>query len=112
VPVERSHPHDGTAFTCVTGGTQFPPSAQPRVGCPICEDDRQYIHHERGQQWTTLPDLTSRHRNRFDPVEPGVTRIVTEPSFAIGQQAYVIETPEGNILWDLITCIDDPTIAA
>lgn len=101
----------GTAFICVTCGTQFPSRTQPPVACPICQDDRQYIHHERGQRWTTLSDLRDRHRNRFDGVEPGVTRIMTEPSFAIGEQAYLIETPEGNILWDLVACVDDATIA-
>lgn len=111
MPDDLSESSAGTAFMCVTCGTPFPPVAQPPVGCPIRQDDRRYIHHERGQQWTTLPHLTSQHRNRFDPVEPGVTRIVTEPPFAIGQQAYLIETPEGNLLWDLVTCIDDAMIA-
>ena len=36
---------------------------------------------------------------------------MTEPPFAIGQQAYLIETPAGTILWDLVACIDDATIA-
>lgn len=101
---------DATAFICVTCGTQYPPGVEP-PRCPICEDDRQYIHPVRGQQWTTLPRLRETHRNRFDPVEPGVTRIVTEPRFGIGQQAYLIETPRGNILWDLVALIDDATVA-
>ncbi|GME22251.1 Beta-lactamase-like protein [Neofusicoccum parvum] len=29
---------------------------------------------------------------------------------AIGQRAILIETPEGNVLWDLITYLDDKTI--
>ena len=33
---------------CVTCGTQYP---APRTGCPICEDERQYIPVS-GQQWT------------------------------------------------------------
>lgn len=111
LPTESPHSDAGTAFICVTCGTQFPPAGEPPAGCPICEDDRQYIHHERGQQWTSLSDLMSRHRNRFEPVEPSVIRIVTEPDFAIGQQGYLIETPAGNILWDLVACIDDATIA-
>ena len=32
------------------------------------------------------------------------------PSFAIGQRALLICTPQGNILWDCISLIDDATI--
>ncbi|MGC4190476.1 MAG: hypothetical protein QM589_04480 [Thermomicrobiales bacterium] len=99
------------AFLCLTCGTQFPPSATPPAHCPICEDDRQYVNHA-GQQWTTLAELRQTHTNRFEPVadEPGVTRIVTEPRFAIGQIAYLIGTPHGNILWDCLALIDDATV--
>jgi len=98
------------SFLCVACGTQFPPAATAPKHCPICEDDRQYIPAS-GQQWTTLADLRKTHVNRFDDVEPGVTRIVTEPKFGIGQQAYLIETPNGNILWDLVALVDDATVA-
>lgn len=100
-----------TAFICVNCGTQFPPSAEPPSSCPICEDDREYLNQEHGQQWTSLPELIGKHHNRFDPVERGVTRIATEPSFGIGQQAYLIETPHGNVLWDLVGFVDETTIA-
>lgn len=30
--------------------------------------------------------------------------------FAIGQRTFLIETPEGNVLWDLITYLDGKTI--
>ena len=114
IPPERersSGDAEAPSSICVTCGTQFPPSTETPPGCPICEDDRQYIHPARGQQWTTLPELRQAHRNRIDPVGPGVTRIVTEPAFAIGQQAYLIETPQGNILWDLVALVDEATIA-
>ncbi len=108
---ERSSAEGETISSiCVACGTQFPPRAGAPPACPICEDDRQYIHPERGQQWTTLPRLRENHRNRIDPVEPGVTRIVTEPQFGIGQQAYLIETPRGNVLWDLVALVDDATV--
>lgn len=99
------------AFLCLTCGTQFPASETLPPSCPICEDDRQYVR-AGGQEWTTLAAIRETHANRFEPVanEPGVTRIVTEPKFAIGQNAYLIETPHGNILWDCIALIDDATI--
>ncbi len=98
-------------FICVTCGMQYPPSATLPDGCPCCLDDRQYVHFERGQQWTTLEQLRGNHHNKFVPIEPGVTAIATEPQLGIGQQAYLIETPAGNYLWDLVAYVDETTIA-
>lgn len=36
--------------------------------------------------------------------------IVTEPQFAIGQRCILLETAEGNVLWDCITYLDDETV--
>ena len=44
--------------------------------------------------------------------EPGLTGIGTEPSFAIGQRALLVEAPGGNVLWDCITLLDDEIEAA
>ncbi len=46
------------------------------------------------------------------PVEPGLTGIGVAPSFAIGQRALLVRSPGGNVLWDCLSTIDDPTIAA
>lgn len=103
---------DGTsdAAICVTCGAQFPPSELTPKNCPICEDDRQYIGHQ-GQRWTTLRELRETHQNGFTALDPRVTSIRTEPVFAIGQQAHLIETEAGNVLWDCISLIDDATVA-
>ncbi len=98
------------AYICITCGTQFPPSAEPPQHCPICEDDRQYVG-PNGQQWTTLTQMRGHYHNNFYPVEPGVTGIITEPSFAIGQRAFLIETGRGNILWEALTYLDETTVA-
>lgn len=97
-------------FICVTCGTQFPVSDAPPPVCPICDDERQYIGHD-GQRWTTLAELRRGRANAFREIEAGLTGIGTEPSFAIGQQAHLIETPNGNVLWDCISLIDDATVA-
>lgn len=97
-------------FICVTCGTQYPPSAQPPDGCPICLDDRQYVN-SAGQQWTTLDELRRSHRNRFIELEPGLSSILPEPKVGIGQRAHLIQTAAGNILWDCIGLIDDATVA-
>jgi glyoxylase-like metal-dependent hydrolase (beta-lactamase superfamily II) len=99
-----------TNFICHTCGTQYPPRETPPAACPICADDRQYIP-QTGQQWTTLEEIRREHTNQFVEIEPGITSIMTEPKFGIGQQAYLVETPHGNILWDCIALIDDATIA-
>jgi glyoxylase-like metal-dependent hydrolase (beta-lactamase superfamily II) len=98
-------------YICLTCGTQFTPSERPPAACPICDDERQYIGYG-GQQWTTMAELRRERTNEFREVEPGLTGIGTAPSFAIGQRALLLQTPEGNLLWDCITLLDDATEAA
>ena len=98
-------------FICRTCGVQFAATDTPPERCPICEDERQYIG-PNGQQWTTLAALRDSHHNVIKPVAPDLTGIGTHPSFAIGQRALLVRTPAGNVLWDCISLIDDPTIAA
>ncbi len=97
-------------FICETCGTQYPPSETTPARCPICEDDRQYIP-PGGQRWTTLEQLQGRHENQFNALAPALTEIVTAPSFAIGQHAHLIQTPQGNVLWDCLAYLDAATIA-
>jgi glyoxylase-like metal-dependent hydrolase (beta-lactamase superfamily II) len=98
-------------YICVTCGTSYPPSDAAPERCPICEDERQYVPPE-GQQWTTWDAMhDGRYTNTFVPIAPGITAIRTTPAFAISQRAYLIQTPQGNVLWDCITYLDDATIA-
>ena len=101
---------EGTPYLCVTCGTQFSESAQPPARCPICEDERQYINPE-GQTWTTMEGLRSSHKNLVKQEEAGLYSINTEPKFGIGQRAFLIQTGQGNILWDCVALLDDATIA-
>jgi hypothetical protein len=98
-------------YICTTCGTQFAATDAPPAHCPICEDERQYIGW-KGQQWTTLEESRQSHHNLVKTEEPALTGIGTQPSFAIGQRALLIQTPDGNVLWDCISLIDDETIAA
>ena len=97
------------AFICTACGTQYPPSEAPPAQCPVCEDERQFLPPE-GQSWTTLERLRISHHNGFRQYEPGLIGIGTTPKFAIGQRALLVCTPEGNILWDCISLIDDATV--
>lgn len=94
-------------WICVTCGTQYPATAAPPASCPICLDERQYVGFE-GQQWLT--DLAHTHTNRIFEEGPGVWGIHTNPKFAIGQRALLIQHPEGNVLWDCVSLLDQPTI--
>lgn len=98
-------------YICTTCGVQYSESAAPPERCTICEDERQYVGWE-GQRWTTLKELQSTHKNRLDVEGPELISLVTEPKFAIGQRALHVRTPDGNVLWDCITVIDDRSVAA
>ena len=97
-------------FICVQCGTQFPETINPPLHCPICEDERQFVRHG-GQEWTTLNRLAVDHRNRFEEEAPRLLGIGTEPEFAIGQRALLVQSPTGNLLWDCIALLDNKTIA-
>ena len=98
-----------TNYICITCGTQFGETGQPRSRCPVCEDERQYVNWD-GQQWTTLEQLRTNHSNRIEEEGENLFGIGTEPSFAIGQRALLVQLPAGNILWDCVTLLDDRTV--
>ncbi len=98
-------------YICVTCGNQYPPSYDAPLRCPICEDERQYVNPQ-GQTWTTLEDLGREHDNLISELEPGLAAIRTEPRFAIGQRALLVQTPKGNVLWDCVSLVDEPTVQA
>jgi hypothetical protein len=100
-----------TPFICRTCGTQFAPGDEPPAACPICQDERQYVGYT-GQQWTTLDELRRQHTSQIQELEPGLTGIGITPAFAINQRALLVQTPEGNLLWDCIALLDEATIAA
>ena len=95
---------------CTACGTQYPESQNPPAECRICEEERQYVP-PRGQSWTTLHALRGAHMNAFRAHEPGVTGIGSTPNFAIGQRAILLQTPQGNVLWDCIALLDEATVA-
>jgi hypothetical protein len=99
---------EGEHFICVTCGTQFAASPEPPARCSVCEDERQYVGW-KGQQWTTLARMQGKYRNTLEEVAPDLHTIHTEPHFAIGQQAYLVRTPKGNVLWDCVTFLDEAT---
>jgi len=55
--------------------------------------------------------LANDHHNRFEEAASQLLGIGTEPEFAIGQRALLLQSPGGNLLWDCISLLDDETIA-
>src|SRR3990172_206965 len=100
-----------TNYICATCGVQYTETDSSPEHCIICEDERQYIKH-KGQRWTTLPEMQKSYHNRIEDVDPNVTGIGTVPGFAIGQRALLIQTPQGNVLWDCVSLLDDATLEA
>lgn len=93
---------------CATCGTHYPLSGTYKV-CPICNDDRQYIP-EGGQRWTSTEELSSRYSVRAHRLSENVYELEITPVFAIGQRAFLILSPQGNILWDCIPLLNEPII--
>ena len=98
-------------YICVTCGVQYEASEAAPEHCPICEDERQYIGHN-GQRWTTIPEMKKSYKNRIEDIDPNITGIGTVPSFGIGHRALLVQTPQGNVLWDPVSLVDEATLEA
>lgn len=97
------------SYICGACAAQFPPSDEPPAACPICLDERQFVP-QTGQAWTTMDQISKKYANQYRQYEPGLMGIGTVPQFCIGQRALLVKTPDGNILWDCVTLLDDATI--
>lgn len=95
-------------FICRTCGTQFPDTPAPPEGCPICLDERQYVPLD-GQRWTTLEEMRTTLKARWEG-QGDFIGIGSTPNFGIGQRALLVETPDGNMLWDCVSFLDDEIV--
>lgn len=93
------------------------------------KDPRQYVP-ATGQSWTSLADSSPKQENEFstDQHDSHIHYITTKPivpadlpaglsdatttrkQLGIGERAILLQTPSGNVLWDLIAFIDEPTL--
>lgn len=94
---------------CIACGTQYAETPELPAHCPICEDERQYIGLS-GQRWTTLENLRRSHKTTVEAEEEQLISFSIEPHFGIGQRAFLLQTRSGNILWDCVSLLDQPTI--
>ena len=93
---------------CKTCGTSYKTAASHPEHCPICEDERQYVP-ATGQEWIDFETVRATHTNKWKQHNSNLFSIRTVPDFAIDQRAFILRTPEGNILWDCIATLDDAT---
>ena len=98
------------SFLCAACGTQFSPTPTAPTHCPICMDERQFVP-QGGQRWVTMQDLRRHCHNEIVRLDDGLHTVSTRPHFAIGQQAHIIQTAEGNVLWDCIAMLDQETVS-
>jgi len=85
--------------------------AEPSGTCAICADERQWVP-AGGQRWTTLDDLAaSGRRATLRALEDDLFGITVEPKVGIGQQAHLVRTPAGTVLWDPTGYVDDGVVA-
>ncbi|MEN3794058.1 MBL fold metallo-hydrolase [Fulvimarina sp. MAC3] len=97
-----------TTYLCTACGTQYPPSDTAPDGCPICTDHRQFVP-PKGQSWVSFE--TMRAGRRFQIAREGEFLSLSPlPDFGIGNRAFVIQTPHGNLLWDCVPLVNDAIV--
>ncbi len=96
-------------YLCKACGIQHPERPSPPEHCLICDDERQFVP-ATGREWITSEALAVGRSNAFRKVAAGLFGLSTVPQFAIGQRAFLVVTPAGNVLWDCISLLDSATI--
>ncbi|MBT2590281.1 hypothetical protein J7E50_08640 [Pedobacter sp. ISL-68] len=93
---------------CTACGTQYAPDRRLPEFCPICEDDRQYIP-PTGQGWIGMDRLKEKYTVNITSLNESLYCLKVQPDFALANRALLVNTPEGNLLWDCISLLDEQT---
>lgn len=93
---------------CATCGVEHA-HPLPKV-CAICNDERQYLPVDGVQRWTTMEELQQDRKVTIREVEPGLHGLTTEPKVGIGHRPLLVQTRDGNLLWDAPGYIDEHAI--
>ncbi len=68
--------------------------------CAICADERQWVPRD-GQHWTSLDELRDGGTEvTVEELEPDLYAVEARPGVGIAQQAKLVRTPAGSLLWD------------
>lgn len=99
-------------WLCRTCGVEHAETPKPPDACAICTDERQYVLPS-GQRWTTLDQLAAEGRTgSLEPIEDGLLGVEVAPKVGIGQRGLLVQTADGNLLWDPPGYLDDDLVAA
>lgn len=104
-----SGPLPATAWICATCGVQSTRAPTAPAACPVCLDSRQYVGWQ-GQAWTSPAALNVDHHIHFEDCA-GVTTLVSRPSFAIGQRAFLVPHGGSNVMWECLSHVTDAALA-
>lgn len=102
--------HPSRKDICATCGTRYTSAKTTTDACPVCLDDRQYVG-DKGQVWHSYTELAKNRSIRFTQLDDNLYTLQPVPNFAIGQQAYLVLSEAGNVLWDCIPFLDGPALA-
>lgn len=90
---------DQSFSICATCGVEHA-HPLPNV-CAICADERQYLPPDGIQKWTTLTELQESGRSvQIQTLEPQLFGLLVDPPVGIGHRPLLVQTSEGNLLWD------------
>lgn len=78
--------------------------------CAICADERQYLPADGQQRWTTLEQLRPDRAMDIGEMEPNLYGFTTTPPVGIGHRPILVQTNQGNLLWDPPAYIDDAAV--
>lgn len=97
-----------TTFLCRACGTQYPPSKSPPDQCAVYDDHRQFVP-PGGQSWVSFDAM--KDGRRFQIAKEGAFLSLSPlPGFGIGNRAFLIRTPHGNLLWDCVPLLNDAIV--
>src|SRR4029077_17148088 len=99
-------------WVCATCGNHYPDTDSQPLVCVVCADERQWVPPS-GQRWTTLAELAAAGpRGDLRVVAPRLRGVCATTQGAIGQRGLVVQTAEGNLLWDPPGFLDESSIQA
>ncbi|MBF6331768.1 hydrolase [Nocardia transvalensis] len=102
-----------TTWICDRCGLEHPDSDVPPQQCILATDSGDEERGDLGPhgQWTTHEELARQpHTISYREHGRGVHSLRREPRFAIGHWSFVVQTPQGNLLWDPPAALDEQAV--
>ena len=59
-----------------------------------------------------MKELRANCQNIIRQVDEGLHEVFIRPQFGSGQRAYLVQTAQGNVLWDCVSLVDPGTVSA